>query len=40
MKTIKRIVWAAAAALGLAAATAGPALAGLGINHTESLVRR
>lgn len=40
MKTTKRLFWAAAAALGIAAATAGPAMAGLMLgNHTERLVR-
>jgi hypothetical protein len=40
MKTTKRLFWAAAAALGLAAATAAPALAGMSINHSEPLTRR
>lgn len=40
MKTIKRLFWAAATTLGLAAATAGPALAGLPLNHTESFAGR
>jgi hypothetical protein len=33
--TLKRLFWAAVTALGLAAATAGPAAAGLILNHTE-----
>lgn len=40
MKTIKRLFWAAAATLGLAAATAGPALAGIAMNHTEAYAGR
>lgn len=40
MKTTKRIVLAAVAALGMAAAAAGPALAGLNANHTEPLTQR
>lgn len=41
MKTIKRLFWAAAAALGFAAAAASPAMAGATLlNHTEPLVRR
>lgn len=40
MKTTKRLLWAAAAALGMAAATAGPALAGMYINHTEPFTGR
>lgn len=35
MGTIKRFFWATASILGLAAATAGPAMAGIGFNHTE-----
>ncbi|WP_258074185.1 hypothetical protein [Arthrobacter sp. Y81] len=39
-----RKIWTAAvlttAALGLAAATAGPAAAGMAVNHCEPLVRR
>jgi hypothetical protein len=36
MKTIKRLFWAVAAALGIAAAAAGPAMAGVLLNnHTE-----
>lgn len=40
MNTTKRILLATVAALGMAAATAGPALAGLWINHSEPLVKR
>lgn len=36
MKTIRRLFWAVAAIFGLAAATAGPAMAGIGFNHTEA----
>ncbi|MDQ0144724.1 hypothetical protein [Pseudarthrobacter niigatensis] len=39
MKTIKRLVWVAAATLGIAAAAAGPAMAGTMINHTEPFQR-
>lgn len=39
-KTTKRLFWAAAAALGLAAATAAPASAGLMFNHSEPLAGR
>ncbi|MBT2549750.1 hypothetical protein [Arthrobacter sp. ISL-65] len=40
MKTTKRLFWAAAAALGIAAAAAGPAMAGISLaNHTERLIR-
>jgi hypothetical protein len=36
MNTTKRLLWAAAAALGIAVAAAGPAMAGLNLsNHTE-----
>ncbi|WP_258074186.1 hypothetical protein [Arthrobacter sp. Y81] len=34
------VLTATATALGFAAATAGPATAGLGMNHCEPLVRR
>jgi hypothetical protein len=37
MKTTKRIVLAALTALGFAAVTAAPALAGLQVNHSEPL---
>ncbi|MDQ0144727.1 hypothetical protein [Pseudarthrobacter niigatensis] len=37
MKTIRRLFWAAAAALGIAAASAAPSFAGLMFNHTENL---
>ena len=40
MKTTKRILLATATALGMAAAAAAPALAGMTINHTEPLTRR
>lgn len=40
MKTTKRWFWTLAATLGIAAATAGPTLAGLQTNHTESLAGR
>jgi hypothetical protein len=40
MKTTKRLFWALAAALGLAAATAAPSFAGVAINHTETLTGR
>ncbi|MHA7264097.1 hypothetical protein ACX80W_12940 [Arthrobacter sp. TMN-37] len=40
MKTIKRLFWAAVTALGVAAATAGPTFAGIGLHHTEPLTRR
>jgi hypothetical protein len=39
-KTTKRLFWAAACTLGLAAATAAPALAGMAVNHTEPLTGR
>lgn len=39
-KTTKRLFKAAACALGLAAATAAPALAGVMFNHTEPLAGR
>ncbi|WP_461171978.1 hypothetical protein [Arthrobacter sp. Z1-9] len=40
MKTTKRLFWTLATTLGIAAATAGPALAGLQTNHTERLAGR
>ncbi|WP_461171984.1 hypothetical protein [Arthrobacter sp. Z1-9] len=40
MKTTKRLFWTLATAVGIAAATAAPALAGLGTNHTEALTTR
>lgn len=40
MKTAKRVLLAAAATLGIAAAAAAPALAGLGANHSEPLAKR
>lgn len=40
MKTTKRLFWAAATVLGLAAATAAPAMAGLSVNHSEPLTGR
>ncbi|WP_461171985.1 hypothetical protein [Arthrobacter sp. Z1-9] len=39
MKTTKRLFWTLATTLGIAAATAGPALAGVAVNHTEPLNR-
>ncbi|WP_272914168.1 hypothetical protein [Arthrobacter sp. H-02-3] len=40
MKTTKRVALAVLAALGLAAAAAAPALAGVAINHSEPLTGR
>ncbi|MDQ0144723.1 hypothetical protein [Pseudarthrobacter niigatensis] len=40
MKTIKRLTWAVAAALGIAATSAGPSFAGVMFNHTEFLHTR
>ena len=40
MSTTKRLVFAALSALGLAVAAAGPAAAGMSINHTEPLTGR
>jgi hypothetical protein len=40
MKTIRRLFWAAASAVGIAVAAAGPAMAGINLsNHTEQPVR-
>lgn len=39
MKTIKRTVLAVLAALGVAVAVAGPTVAGIPMNHAESLSR-
>ncbi|WP_272914167.1 hypothetical protein [Arthrobacter sp. H-02-3] len=38
--TTKRLFWTVACALGLAAATAAPALAGVAFNHSEPLAGR
>lgn len=35
MKTIKRLFWAAAATVGLVAASAASSFAGVMVNHTE-----
>jgi hypothetical protein len=40
MNSIKHILWVAMAALGAVVVTAGPALAGTRLNHTEPLHRR
>ena len=40
MNTTKRLILAAASALGLAVAAVGPAAAGMAINHTEPLTGR
>ncbi|WP_461171980.1 hypothetical protein [Arthrobacter sp. Z1-9] len=40
MKTTKRLFWALATTLGIAAASAGPSFAGVMINHTEALTTR
>ena len=40
MNTTKRLILAAASALGLAVAAAGPAAAGMAMNHTEPLTGR
>jgi hypothetical protein len=37
-KTIRRVLWSFAAALGLVAATALPAAARIAVNHAESAV--
>jgi hypothetical protein len=39
-KTTKRLFWTAVCALGLAATTAAPALAGVMFNHSEPLSGR
>lgn len=40
MKTTRRILLAAVTALGVAAAAAAPALAGMQVNHSEPLTKR
>ena len=40
MNTTKRLILAAASALGLAVVAAGPAAAGMTVNHTEPLTGR
>lgn len=40
MNTTKRLILAAASAIGIAVVTAGPAAAGLSMNHTEPLTGR
>lgn len=40
MNNTKRILWAIAAAVGMAVAAAGPVLAGERLNHSEPLTKR